>query len=291
MPGHKLEWILKAPKYGSDALMLDLEDSVAADEKVSARKTVGKAIQELAPSGIGIFVRVNPWETELLLGDVADVLLPGLSGIVLSKVEGPNDVVALDYVMSEIERARGITIGSVEIVPICETARGIFLHFDICMSSTRIRRSGAVGIVAPGADITRSLGLHMESPLGTEGLYINVRSGLEARAAGITNIVGGLTTKLDDLDLARQIITQARDLGATEGTAIHPSHVPILNEVYSPSPQEITEAQEVLDLMYRAESGGDAAVRYKGIMVDHAHIKTYESLLERARSFGLLPDA
>src|SRR5439155_16910892 len=106
VPGHKLDWMLKAPKYGADALMFDLEDAVEVTAKPAARKAVATAIGELRNGSFGRFVRVNGWRTGFLLDDVDAIVIEGLDGVALPKVEDPEDVAALDRVLGELERSR-----------------------------------------------------------------------------------------------------------------------------------------------------------------------------------------
>jgi citrate lyase subunit beta / citryl-CoA lyase len=286
VPGHRLDWMLKAPKYGPDALQFDLEDSVPVDEKASAREFTSTALQQLGAEPIGRFVRINRWGTGDLVVDLESIVSGFLDGVSLAKTESPSDVEALDRVLTELEIRRNLPVGRIEIIPVCETARGIYRHHEICLASERIRRSGSIGIVAPGADIARALGIRMTLD-GDEALYVNVRSGLEARAAGIVNINGGMTTTIDDLPLVRRIAERAKALGATEATAIHPSHVAILNEVFSPTEAEIVEARRTILAMDEAVSIGRASVRLDGKMIDYAHVRSSLDLLRSARRFGI----
>jgi citrate lyase subunit beta/citryl-CoA lyase len=96
-----------------------------------------------------------------------------------------------------------------------------------------------------------------------------------------------MSTELEDLDLVRQIHTTARNMGALGSMCIHPSHVPILNEVYGPSPEEVEEALQVLRLMADAVAKGEAAVRFNGRMVDYAHVRASLVLLKQAESLGI----
>jgi citrate lyase subunit beta/citryl-CoA lyase len=123
--------------------------------------------------------------------------------------------------------------------------------------------------------------------MGIEALFSTGRGNLEARAAGITNIMGGMTSKIDDLDLVRRLAERSKVLGASGALAIHPSHIAILNEVFAPSKEEIAEAHEIIDAMREAIARGDAAVRLGSGMVDYAHVRTSIDLLREAQAFGL----
>jgi citrate lyase subunit beta/citryl-CoA lyase len=286
VPGQKLEWMLKAPKYKADALMFDLEDAVPIDQKEAARVATSRAIDELKKGPFGRFVRLNGWRTGQLLRDLRAVVVEGLDGVGLAKTEGPEDVVALDLVLSELEAERGLPAGQIEIMPMAETAHAMWLSYELAMASPRVKRGGGVVNATPGGDATRALNLRLSRD-GREWIPIGVRSLLAARAAGITHIIGGMTTEIEDLDLVRQLAMQSKDYGATGGLCIHPSHIPILNEVYAPSAAELEHARAVLAAMAEAISRGDAATRFRGGMVDYAHARTALDLVKVAESFGI----
>lgn len=287
VPGHKIDWMRKAPKYGADALILDLEDSVPIDLKEAGRQAVRTVLDEYGDARFGKFVRVNAWQTGHLLADLLAVVSRHVDGILLPKTQGVEDVVGLDLLLGELEMARSLVESRIEIMPLAESARGFYLHYEICLASDRIRRSGGAGGLPPGGDGTRALGLRLTDEEGYESLLSTGRGNLEARAAGITQILGGMTSKLGDLDLVRRLMERSKRLGASGAMAIHPSHIPVINEVFSPSAAEIEEAKEVIRVMAGAVERGDAAVRHGNRMVDYAHARTSVELLEQARDFGI----
>ncbi|PJG50628.1 CoA ester lyase [Bradyrhizobium forestalis] len=286
VPGHKLDWMLKAPKYGSDALILDLEDSVGMAEKPAARAAVAEAIKELRAKRIGLFVRINGWRTGCLIDDLNAVVLDGLNGVMLSKTEDPADVAALDLVLGELERSRGLPNGEIEICPYPETAVAMYRLYEICMASQRVKRAGAATGPQPGGDSARSLGIQLgdESP---EAAAFAAYSVLQVRAAGIVHVEGAMTARLNDPDLVRRNGEKSKRMGASFASAIHPSHIPIINEIYSPSQDEVDEACELVAAMAAGLAAGQAAVRYKSSMVDYAGARAAMDLLKRARAAGM----
>ncbi|MGY8685294.1 CoA ester lyase [Bradyrhizobium sp. UFLA05-153] len=287
VPGQKLDWMLKAPKYGPDALILDLEDSVPIAEKPAAREAVRQAIGQLSTKSIGRFVRLNGWRTGWLVGDLDAVVVDGLDGVMLSKIEDPEDVAALDLVLGEFERSRGLPVGRIEICPYAETAVAMYRLYDLCMASPRVKRAGSASGPLTGGDSYRSLGLQYVDEPSAEGTCFGVNSVLQARAAGIVHVEGAMTTRLDDLDLVRRIGERSKRLGASWASAIHPSHIPIINEVYSPSQAEIVEARAIVSAMAAAVAQGQAAVRHGSTMVDYAHVRCAMTLLRRAEVAGI----
>ncbi|WP_439397568.1 HpcH/HpaI aldolase/citrate lyase family protein [Bradyrhizobium sp. PMVTL-01] len=285
VPGSKLEWMLKAPKYGSDALMFDLEDAVAVGEKPAARKAIATAINELRTNRIGRFVRLNAWRTGCVLEDLNAVVVDGLDGVALAKTEEPEDISALDLVLGELERSRGLPLGKIEILPHAETALARHKFFDICMASQRIKRAGCAGIVA-GGDVCRSLGLQIEDD-ADEGWYFGVGSVQQVRAAGILYVEGSMTGRIDDLELVRRIAQKSKRLGASFGAAIHPSHIPVINEVYSTTQTEIDDARELISVYAAALARGEAAVRHNSKLVDYANVRVAMDLLNKTQSAGI----
>jgi citrate lyase subunit beta/citryl-CoA lyase len=286
MPGHKLDWMLKAGKFGADALIFDLEDAVPVPLKAAARETVGQALTELRDAPYGRFVRVNGWTTGHFLADVQAVVREGLDGIILAKADDATQVAALDLVLGELEMSMGLPLGRIEIVPTSEGAHGMYSVFDICMTSPRIKRAGSVIVAVPGGDPIRALDLRISAD-GHEYLFYGAQQVMGVRAAGVPYVLGGMSTELEDLDLVRRIHTVARDMGALGSMCIHPKHVPILNEVYAPTSEEVEEAKEILNLMADAVARGEAAVRFKGRMVDYAHVRQSLVLLKQAESLGM----
>ncbi|MGY2933018.1 citrate lyase subunit beta/citryl-CoA lyase [Bradyrhizobium sp. GM6.1] len=286
VPGNKLDWMLKAPKYGSDALILDLEDSVAVAEKPAARRAVADSIKELRAKPIGLFVRLNGWRTGCMLDDLNAVVVEGLDGVMLSKTEDPEDVAALDLVLGELERSRGLPAGEIEICPYAETAVAMYRLYDICMASKRVKRAGSATGPLGSGDAARALGLQLDSD-STEGAGFGAYSVLQARAAGIAYIEGAMTGRLDDLDLVRRLGERSKRLGASFASAIHPSHIPIINEIYSPSQSEVEEARNIAQTFAKAAASGQAAIRYKSKLIDYANVRSAMDVLKKAQTLGI----
>jgi citrate lyase subunit beta / citryl-CoA lyase len=286
IPGCKLDWMLKAPKYGADALILDLEDSVKGTEKAAARVAVAEAIKQLSRAPVGRFVRINGWRTGSLLDDLTAVVVDGLDGVMLPKAEDPEDVAALDLVLGELERSRGLPIGRIEICPYAETAVAMYKFYDICMASQRVKRAGSACGPHPGGDASRSLGLKIDEG-AEEGIPFGAFSVLQARAAGIMHVEGSMTARLDDLKLVRQNCERSKRMGASWASAIHPSHIPVINEIYSPSQIEIEEALDIVATFAAAVDRGEAAVRYKTGMLDYANVRAAMDVLNAARTAGI----
>jgi citrate lyase subunit beta/citryl-CoA lyase len=140
VPGDRSDRAHKAADCGADAVVLDLEDAVAPDAKARARQVAATVLGELADRRVRRFVRVNAWGGGLILDDLSAVVGPALDGVVLPKTEIAEDIRCLDRLLTELETVRGLVPGGIEIVPLPETASGLYHIFDIAKASTRIVR-------------------------------------------------------------------------------------------------------------------------------------------------------
>jgi citrate lyase subunit beta/citryl-CoA lyase len=289
VPGNRQAWMAKAPGYGPDALIFDLEDSVPIQEKPSARAQVGEAIEEVRTWPGSLFVRINAWRTGLLLSDLMEIVRPGLTGVLLPKAADESEVAALDLALGELEIERRLPHQAIEIIPVIETPRALYRVFQFCEVSERVLRvTGVGGSDIRGGDLARALGVPMQGDVLAEMLHLNSRGILAARAAGVKEILNGSTSDIHDLEKVRSVALQAKRMAATGTMVIHPSHVPIVNEVFSPSTDEIAAARLLLQSMADAvATSGTAATTHDGRMVDYAHVRSSLELIDRARSLGL----
>ena len=287
VPANKEDWVWKAPKYGADALILDLEDSVPDPEKKTAREIASRLVSELYENGVTVFVRVNAVDTGLTREDIKSALQKGLYGITLPMVRGPQDVIELDKMLTEEENLKGLPNGTVLIDPGLETATGLREAYEIGISSERVAHMGAGG--GRGGDIARAVGYRW-TPEMTETLFLRSKVLLDAKASGSPYPVTGLWQDIHDHEGLKNFAFNSRNLGYTGMTVIHPSHVPIVNDIFSPSEEDIREWKGLVDAMNEVRSNGGAAVSYEGGMVDIAHEKTAVQMLDMARKLGLVED-
>ena len=172
-----------------------------------------------------------------------------------------------------------MAVGQVEIFPTLETAQGIYHAYQIATSSARVPT--LFGTAGKGGDTTRSLG-YVWSKTGSETLYIRSKVLLEARAAGVAYPLMASWFDLIDLEGLRADARLNRQLGYSGQVVIHPTHVPVVNEVFTPASEEIAYYQGLLAAMEEAERQGTAAVTYQGAMVDIAMMKTAQQVLALA---------
>ena len=284
VPGNKEDWMRRAPRFNADAYILDLEDSVPVPEKPAARESVGRMVQELGEAGQTIVVRGNRLETGLTGDDLEAVAGPHLYCVLLPKVEGPEDVVEVDVLLRHIERRKGLEVGRIFIDPALETASGIRQSWEIANASPRVAHMGASG--GKGGDTARSIGFQW-TPEGMETLFLRSKVLVDVRAAGIPYPMSGGWMDIHDLDGLRRSAQQAKQLGYTGMHLIHPSHVPVVNEVFTPSPEEVAHYKGLIEAMEATRAQGGAAVTFGGDMVDIAHEETARAMLEIAREMGV----
>ena len=284
VPGNKEDWMRKAPKYGSDALILDLEDSVPVPNKAEARFLVRKMLEELGGEKPTLTVRVNRLETGLTSGDLEAVTCPELYCVLLPKVESPADVVEVDNLLSHFERKVGMEVGSIYIDPGMETATSIRLSFEIASASPRVAHMGGSG--GKGGDTARSIGFEW-TPEGLETLYLKSKVLIDVRSAGVPYPMSGGWMDIHNLDGLRNLAIQLKQLGYTGMHLIHPSHVPVVNEVFSPSPEDVKHYKGLIAAMEDMRATGAAAVTFDGDMVDIAHEETARKMLAIAKEMGV----
>ncbi len=281
VPGTRTDWLPKARASGADAVILDLEDAVPQADKHMARTRVTDALAEAAGTpaeSMAFLVRINPLDCWTAAEELRTIVRRGLTGIVLPKVRCAEDIRIADRLLAWCERERGMEWGQVALVPLLETGRGLREAYDIAKASSRVAYLGA--LTAAGGDVERSVGYRW-SPNGTETLSLRSRVLLDARAAGVPHPVTGLWTRIGDLAGLRAFAEQNRALGYEGMMAIHPSHIPVINEAFSPGPDELARCARLVAAMEAAQDTGSGAVSFEGEMIDEAMAETARDVLRR----------
>lgn len=278
VPGHREGWAEKAVAAGADGVILDLEDSVPLGLKEEARRVVAASIRTLAKGSrkVGVYVRLNALETGMSGDDIASVAIEGLDGFVLPKTYGARDIVAFDALVTYFERRNGVKAGSIEFLLSLETAQAYAECEQMIAASPRVATLFAG--TAKDADVSRSLGFQF-TPDGLETVYLRSRAVLATRAAGLQFPIVGVFQDLKDPEGARRFSEQNRQLGFRGQVLIHPSHIAVANEVFSPSAQDVIFYSGMVEAFEQAEAKGIAAVVYEGQHIDYAHIKTAREVL------------
>ena len=281
VPGHLPDWVPKAVRSGADMLILDLEDSVPVAGKARARTLVRESLEALAAEGKDRSVRINGLETGLALDDLEAIVCPALQAVRLPKVESAGDLRELDTLLTHLEMRAGMEPGTVATPLDLETAGAMRNACDILRASPRAT-SMMLGC-GPGGDAARAFGYRWTKD-GTETHYLRSKAVLDARAAGIEYPLVTSWWDIPDLDGLRADAALNRRFGFRGMVVMHPSHVPIVNEAFTPDEAELAHARGLIAAMEAAEREGNAAVTYEGHMVDYAMVTTARELLDLAAS-------
>lgn len=286
VPANREGWVEKAIRTGADSIILDLEDAVPLDQKVESRALARRGAELLAEAGVHSQVRVNGWDTGLTADDVRAVLSPDLPSerqpeILLPKVRAAEDLIRLARFLRVLEGELGLDIGSVGTPLGLETVEAMHGCFQILERSPRAK----LFFLAAGAggDASRSVG-YVWSKGGTETLYLRSKAVLDARAAGILYPMVSSWWEIPDLEGLERDARFNRSLGFRGMVVMHPSHVPVVNRVFTPSEDELAHARGVVQAFENGERAGRAAVVYEGDMIDRAMAESARQLLEFARS-------
>jgi len=277
VPGHKQKWVDNVPSFGADAVVLDLEDSVPDHLKVEARGIVAAAIPRLKDaSRTRLFVRTNKGRYAYNFPDIEAVVQPGLAGIIVTKAEDAEDIEAISRMVAEVEFAKGMPIGGVTLMPPIETA-GASRYIHEIAANPRVESIAAVS--ARGADLERNFGFTWTAE-GTETLYHRSRAVIACKAAGKRFPIGGMWQEIHDLEGLRKQALFNKQLGFSGEIVIHPSHVAVVNDVYSPSLEQLDFYRGMIEAFAAAEKEGQGAILYRGEHIDIAHVETARTFLE-----------
>ena len=291
-PGSNERFLQKAPSVPADMSFLDLEDSVAPVEKEAARAKVVSAIREQKWDDRVLCVRVNAWDTPWTYGDVIEVVQNAgqrLDEIMLPKVQSAAQVVALDLLLTQVEKTSGLPHRHIGIEAQIETTGGLIAVDDICAASDRLET-----IIFGPADFAAS----MEMPVLTAGVqipeypgdhfnYVFSRILMAGRANGL-QVIDGPYLKVKDIDGLRDFAKRTRILGYDGKWALTPDQVTALNDVYSATQEQFDRAWDILDAYEKAtESEGRGAVMFGDEMIDEASRKMAMKFVSRGERAGL----
>jgi citrate lyase subunit beta / citryl-CoA lyase len=262
IPGNNDKMIAKAPVTPADIITLDLEDSVPPAEKQKAREIVRENLKFAGSGGSTIYVRINNWETLMTNDDLEAIVHEGLSGVCLAKCGGPDNVQRLDWKLDELERRRGLRVGSIAIQLLAETAKGVINAYPSAIASKRVN-----SIIFGAVDYTKDMRVKLTSE-GEEQRYARRHTAVAARAAGCIAIDCPFVD-FKNTEAFEKSTREGRQMGYEGRMLIHPSQIEPSHKIYTPAPEDVEWATGVVKVF--EEEGlakGMAAVTYKGKMVD-----------------------
>ena len=277
VPGNQERRIDKARSIPADAIILDLEDSVPLAEKNSARAMVSSSIDGLALKGQEVFVRINALSTNHAAADIKAIATPGLNGICLPKSESADDILKADTLIAKAERAADLKVGSIWLLALVETPKGILNVYEIASASPRV-----LGIAFGPEDYTLEMGVKRTKE-GAEIYYPRVVIAVACHAAGALAI-DGVYTDIRDEEGLNQDTRLARQMGFHGKLLIHPNQVSPVSQIFNPTEEEITHARGVVEAFEAALAQGQASTSFEGKMIDAPVAERARKLLALAES-------
>jgi citrate lyase subunit beta / citryl-CoA lyase len=286
-PAHSLKMMAKAAAGEADEVIFDLEDGCAPTQKIAARKTLIEAFHTLDFRGKIRAFRANGVDTGFFYRDVIEVVEAAGANIdvlVVPKVQTASDVQFADRLLAQIERNMGWEVGRIKLEVLIESASAV-LHAEAIAAATPRLAALIFGVVDYAGNIGAREPVREQFALYH---YPKAKTVAAARAAGI-DVIDSVTLQFRDLELCEHDARLAAQMGFDGKWAIHPDQVGVINRVFTPSPEELKRAQEILAAYDKSDRGaGVGAFVYKDEMVDAASLPIERKKLAIARKCGLI---
>ena len=281
-PGNNAKILSKIFDTESDAVILDLEDAVPLNQKELARNMVAEIISERSQETQPYcFVRINHPSLQLVELEIRAITQKGLFGIRIPKVETPDDIIVVEKVLNEAEQNKSLQNGSIKIICNIESSKGILNASSILQASNRV-----VGFAFGAADFAKDIGVWQPDNLSF--LYPKSHLVISSSAHAVQPPIDSVYANLNDEEGLKESSVFAKNLGFFGRSAIHPKQVPIINEIYTPTDEEIQKAQSIIDALEKAEQESKGAIDVAGDFVDIAIVKKAEGIIHLAKSLGLV---
>ena len=283
VPGHRQRMIDKAMGLSVDAIMLDIEDGVAPGEKESARTLIGGALgRERPPNSPARYVRINDVGHARMDADLEAVLRKGLNGLVLPKVDTPEEVLKVEAILKKREPELGMSAGAVKLLVAIESPKGLLNAPTIAACSARV-----IGLMFGAEDFGRELGLPTSREAEARDMIYARSAMVVAAASAHVQSVDGVWVDLKDTEGLWGFARQSRRLGFSGMSLIHPSQIDPINRVFSPTPEEIDYAKQVIKAYEEAVARGDGSISFGGQLIDRPIVERARRTLEMARMLNL----
>lgn len=276
VPGCSDKMLLKAETISSDAIIIDLEDSVSPEEKDNAREKAANFLLKKRIRNKEVIVRINGMDT--IWGPLdLQTLIPLIpDAIVLPKADDKS-ISCADMIISAIEDNCGVERNAVKMIVLFETTYSITNSYFVLGSSSRIN-----GVQLGGEDLTKEQ--EIKRTLKSDELYFARASLAMAARARKVDILDTPYTDIFDLRGLRDDAELVRDLGFTGKTCIHPSHIDIINDVFSPSEEEVTNANSLIESYRNSQIKGLGAYVFRGKMVDAPIVERAEKIIKKHKN-------
>jgi citrate lyase subunit beta/citryl-CoA lyase len=273
VPANVERYIAKAHTYGADCVQLDLEDSVPATEKDRARASIDAASRRLREGGVDVAVRINR-SLDLAVRDIEAAVGADVDALNISKVHSATHLELLDELVSEVERARGVAVGKTRFIAMIETSGAFFQMHDIAHATTRL-----VAMGFGSEDFALELGMRP-----TEETLAMPKQQMIIAAASAGLLPLGFIASVSsyrDLDAFRVMAQRSRAFGFAGAACVHPTQVPIVNEAYSPTSEEVAEAKRIVAACQVAGSSGRGSFALDGSMIDRPVVLRAERVIRQ----------
>ena len=280
LPGNAPKMIINGNYLGSDAVIFDLEDAVAPDQKDAARLLVRNVLRSIEFDLVETIVRINSIDTPYWQRDIDSILPQKPDIIMLPKTSCAADVQAVDAYLSQEEQKLGFERNTVRLMPLIETALGVENAYAIASASDRV-----VALFLGAEDLTADLRCQRTKE-GREIDYARQRLVVAARAAGVDVYDTPFTDVNDDEGIWTDA-QLAKALGFTGKASISPRHVEVINSVFSPTQKEVDYAYEVMDAIALAKSQGKGAIALHGKMIDAPIVARAQRTIDMATALGM----
>jgi citrate lyase subunit beta / citryl-CoA lyase len=282
-PGNVARRVEKALTLEADAVIVDLEDSVATGEKAATRKSVAEALAR--PRRARGYVRVNAPSSEFCYRDLVETLHRKVDGVVLPKIESAADLHAVDWLMWNLEREFGAEPGSIDLIPQIETAAGV-QRVDRILQARSLRPYQAPWrvkrVAFGGADYAHQLGLNVGMD-EAELADARARVVLSSRAAGLEGPLDSPWFHFREAEGFARALERSRRHGFQGRLCVHPDQLAAVNAAYLPSAAELARAERIVAAFREAEARGEAAVQVDGEMVDYPVAYRAQAMIDSVR--------
>ena len=280
LPGNAPKMIINGNSLGSDAVIFDLEDAVAPDQKDAARLLVRNVLGSLEFDRVETIVRINSIDTPYWQKDLEAIVPNKPDIIMLPKTGMARDVEVVDDYLAALEEKLGMEVGTVRLMPLIETAMGIENAYFIASARKRV-----VALFLGAEDLTADLRCKRTKE-GREIDYARSRMVNAARAAGVDVYDTPFTDVNDDEGIVADA-TYAKSLGFTGKASISPRHITAINTVFSPTKADIAYAYEVMDAIAEAKAQGKGAIALRGKMIDAPIVARAQQTIAAANALGI----
>jgi len=267
VPGNNPSMLQKCGFYDADAVILDLEDSVSEEEKKQARYLVDEALESGVISNSDVVVRINSSHSSLWKSDLEMALSHQIVAVKIPKVQSADEVEAICNLVLELEKINGIPLGTTKIIPTIENAMGIMELPKICEVG-----GNRVSCISFGTEDFITQTNISRSKL----VVVKTHIVIVAKAFG-KDVIDSVFADFSDLESLRRECFEAKSIGISGKSAIHPDQVQVINEVFSPSSDEIKHAKKILEL---SKQNKDGVFQYNGQMIDKPIIERCRRILQ-----------